>query len=108
MTHEEFVAAYRAGRITARVEREGAARLLSGRLLLPFMLLPLFGLAVAAALSGAVILGIGIFLLTLLLRYAVRSSSQGFVLSRSLADPAFYAEACAAGILRIEEREGRP
>lgn len=104
MTHAQFVEGYRGGRILAHVDREGAARLLSGRLLLPFVLLPLLGLAVAAALSGRVAFGIALFLIALVFRQAVRSSSRGFVLARALADAQFYAEARAAGILRIEPR----
>ena len=101
MSHEEFLAAYASGKVRVRVDRDGAARLLSARLMLP-LLLPLLGLAVVLALTGALALGAGLFLLVLALRYAVRASGQGLVLSRALHSPAFYEEALAAGILSVE------
>jgi len=102
MSHEEFLAAYASGKVRVRVDRDGAARLLSARLMLPLLLLPLLGLAVVLALTGALALGAGLFLLVLALRYAVRASGQGLVLSRALHSPAFYEEALAAGILSVE------
>jgi hypothetical protein len=103
MSHAEFVAAFAAGKLRARVDRGRAAKLVSARLMLPFVLLPLLGLAVALALTGRLFLGIGLFLVVLAFRYAVRASSQGFVLSRALRDPAFYEQARAAGILSIQQ-----
>jgi hypothetical protein len=102
MSHEEFVAAYASGTVHVRVDRERAAKLVSSRLMLPFVLLPLFGLAVALALTGRLFAGIALFLLVLVFRYFVRASSQGFVLSRALQNPAFYEEILAAGILQVE------
>lgn len=102
MTHEEFVAAYLGGKARVRVDRERAAKLVSARLMLPFVLLPLLGLAVALALTGRLFLGITLFLLVLVFRFAVRASSEGFVLSRALQSAGFYEEARAAGLLSIE------
>ena len=102
MTHAEFVAAYASGTLRVRVDRSRAAKLVSARLMLPFVLLPLLGLAVALALTGRLFAGIVLFLLVLAFRYAVRASSQGFVLSRALQNPAFYQEALAAGILQVD------
>lgn len=102
MSHEEFVAAYASGRLRVRVDRARAAKLVSARLMLPFVLLPLLGLAVALALTGRLFAGIALFLFVLAFRYAVRASSQGFVLSRALRNPAFYQEALAAGILQVD------
>ena len=104
MTHEEFVAAYARGAIEVRVDREGAARLLSGRMLLPFFLLPVLGLGVGLALAGWLALGIIVFLAGLVFRYAVRASSQGLVLSRALQDAAFYDQVRSAGVLVVEVR----
>jgi hypothetical protein len=102
MSHAEFVAAYASGTLRVRVDRSRAAKLVSARLMLPFVLLPLLGLAVALALTGRLFAGIALFLLVLAFRYAVRASSQGFVLSRALQSPAFYQEALAAGILQVD------
>ena len=103
MTHEQFIAAYRSGGIRVHVDRGRAAKLVSARLMLPFVLLPLLGLAVALVLTGRPFAGIALFLLVLVFRYAVRASSQGFVLMRALQDPAFYEQARAAGILLIQQ-----
>ncbi len=100
--HAEFVAAYRAGRARVALDRAGAGRFVSRRMLLPFVLLPLLGVAVALALVGHFVIGAALFVLTLVLRQAVRASGQGFVLSRALADAEFYRAVCAAGILRVE------
>lgn len=103
MSHAEFVAAYASATIRVHVDRSRAAKLVSARLLLPFVLLPLLGLAVALALTGRLFLGVGLFLLVLAFRYAVRASSQGFVLARALQDPAFYEEARSSGVLSIRQ-----
>ena len=100
MTHAEFVAAYRAGRLRVQVDRAGAARLVSARLMLPFVLLPVFGAGVALALVGSLLFGALVFLGGLALRFAVRRSAPGFVLQRALADERFYGEAVAAGLIK--------
>lgn len=99
MTHAEFVAAYREGRLEVQIDKVAAARLVSTRLMLPLVLLPVFGIAVALALVGYFVWGALIFLAAIGLRYAVRRSAPGFVLQRALADERFYAEARAAGLL---------
>ena len=105
--HGQFVADYRAGRIRVHVDRARAARFLSARMMLPFMLLPLLGGAVALALSGRPIAGIALFVATLAFRYLVRATSQGFVLLRALDRAQFYREAVAAGVLQVVPAEGR-
>lgn len=99
MTHAEFIAAYREGRLQVQVDKSAAARMVSARLLLPFVLLPVLGLGVALALVGHFIVGALIFLAALTLRFAVRRSAPGFVLQRALADERFYAAALASGLL---------
>lgn len=100
MTHAEFVAAYREGRLRVQVDRAAAARMVSARLLLPFVLLPVLGLAVAVALVGYFIAGALLFLAALGFRFAVRRSAPGFVLQRALEDERFYAEAVASGLIK--------
>lgn len=100
MTHAEFIAAYREGRLQVQVDKSAAARMVSARLLLPLVLLPVMGLGVALALVGQFIVGALIFLAALALRFAVRRSAPGFVLQRALADERFYAEALASGLLK--------
>jgi len=101
MTHDEFVAAYRAGRLAVQVDPKIAAQLVSRQMMLPLVLLPVLGLGVALALAGYLIAGTLIFVAGLVFRYLVRRSSPGFILTRSLADPRFYQQAVAAGILKI-------
>jgi hypothetical protein len=103
LTHEEFVAAYHAGRIRVQVNRDAAARFVAGRAMLPLVLLPVLGLGVALALVGYLVTGALIFLTALLVRYLVRRSSHGFLVWRALQDADFYRQAVAAGILKIEQ-----
>jgi hypothetical protein len=103
MTHEEFVAAYQAGRLRVKIDREAAARFVAGRAMLPLVLLPLLGLGVALALVGYIVTGVLVFLGALLVRFLVRRSSDGFLLWRALQDPEFYAQVLAAQVLKIEE-----
>lgn len=100
MTHAQFVVAYEEGRLKVHVDPEGAARHVSARLLLPFVLLALLGVAVALALTGRYIVGGLLFVAALALRYAVRRTAPGFILQRALADERFYAEAVASGLLK--------
>jgi len=101
MTHAEFVDAWRGARV--RVDAKGAAQMVSARLMLPFVLLPVMGLGVALAIVGHYLLGGSIFAAALLLRYAVRRSAGGYVLQRALADERFYAEALEAGLIRLDK-----
>jgi len=103
VTHEEFVAAYEAGRIRVEVNREAAARFVAGRAMLPLVLLPIMGLGVALAIVGYVWTGVAIFLAALLLRFLVKRSSDGFLLWRALRDEDFYKQVTAAQVLRITE-----
>ena len=102
MTHEEFVAAYRQGRLRVQIDREAAARFVAGRAMLPLVLLPLLGLGVALALVGYTIAGVAIFVAALLLRFLVKRSSDGFLLWRALRDEQFYRQVLAAQVLKID------
>ncbi|MBM3367073.1 MAG: hypothetical protein FJY43_02130 [Betaproteobacteria bacterium] len=102
LNHADFVAGYRSGNLMLHVDRKAAARFVSGRMLLPFILLPVFGLAVGITLAGWFIAGMAIFLTGFLFRWLVRSSSHGFVLTQSLYSAAFYRDALAAGVIRLE------
>jgi hypothetical protein len=103
LTHEEFVAAYTTGRIRVTIDRAAAARFVSGRAMLPLVLLPILGLGVALALVGYAVSGIAVFLGALVVRYVVRRSSNGFLLWRALQDAEFYRQVRAAEVLRIEQ-----
>ena len=102
MTHEEFVAAYREGRLAVQVDAKAAAQLVSARMMLPLFLLPVIGLGVALALTGYLITGIVLFVGALAFRHFVRASSRGFILRRSLEDSDFYQHVVTTGILVIQ------
>ena len=103
MTHQEFVAAYEAGRLRVRINRDAAAHFVSGRAMLPLVMLPVLGLGVALALIGYFVIGTIVFLAALLLRFLVKRSSNGFLVWRALRDPDFYQQVVAAGVLAVEE-----
>jgi len=83
---------------------KAAARLVSSRMMLPLILLPAFGIAVALTLTGYLITGILLFVAALAFRYAIRRSSRGFVLTRALESADFYADAMKSGILKTEKQ----
>jgi hypothetical protein len=103
MTHQEFVAAYQAGRVRVKIDRKAAAQFVAGRAMLPLVLLPVLGLGVALALVGYFVTGAVIFIAALLLRFLVKRSSDGFLLWRALQDAEFYRQVLAAQVLVIEE-----
>jgi hypothetical protein len=101
MTHSEFVAAYRSGRLSVQIDPKAAAKLVSGQMMLPLFLLPLFGSAVAIALLGHFFIGAALFVTAFAFRFFVRRTAPGFVLKRSLEDPRFYEQAVTTGILAV-------
>lgn len=103
MTHTQFVAGLQSGRIQARIDSKAAARFISSRMLLPWLLLPLFGTAVALALYGHIAWGAGVLVATIVLRWLAAGTSAGYVLQRAVSDARFYGEVRAAGILGIAE-----
>ena len=103
MTHAQFVAAIRNGTLVVDIEPKAAARFVAARMWLPWFLLPLFGLAVGLALTGRFIAGAIVLAGAILLRTLVSKTSASFVLQRAIADPAFFAEARAANVLRLGE-----
>jgi len=104
LTHSEFVAAYTSGRLRVDIAPKAAAKFVAARMLLPWVLLPLFGLAVACALNRAWILSGLFFLSALGLRALSRATAPGYILHRALQDAAFYAEVSALGLLQTEGR----
>lgn len=103
MTHEAFVTALQAGRLIVRVDPVAAARLVAARMLLPWILLAVAGCAVALALSGHLLSGALTLAVAIIARRLVATSSAGYVLQRAIANPHFFAEALAAGVLQIDE-----
>ncbi len=103
MTHAAFILALRAGRIKAGVDPKAAARFVAARMLLPWVLLALAGSAVALALSGQLLFGALALIAAIVTRRLVAASSAGYVLQRAIADPRFFAQVLAAGVLQIDQ-----
>jgi hypothetical protein len=103
MTHAEFVEAYREGEIRVDVDRRAAARFVSGRLLLPFFMLPILGAGTALALSGWVWSGLAMIGAATIAPIVIKRSAPHFVMTLALDDPGFFSDAQAAGVLRITE-----
>jgi hypothetical protein len=101
MTHAEFVAAYQRGAITVEIEPRGAARLLSGRLLLPLVAMPVLGLGVALALIGWVATGLALIAVGFIAPRLIKRSAPQFLLQQALRDPAAYDELSKLQLLRI-------
>ena len=103
MTHTQFVAGLQSGRLQARIDPKAAARFVSARMLLPWLLLPLFGTAIALALSGRFAWGAGVLIAAIALRWLAASTSTGYVLHRAIGDARFFDDAFSAGVLQIDK-----
>ena len=101
--HREFVDAYRDGRIRIDIDPKGAARFVSARLLLPFVMLPVLGLGTALALTGWLWTGLIIIGLATLAPMIIKRSAPHFVMTQALEDEKFYRDACAAGVLEVHD-----
>ncbi|MBL8379701.1 MAG: hypothetical protein JNM79_17665 [Burkholderiales bacterium] len=101
MTHAEFLSGYQAGRLRVDIDRKAAIRFVAGRLMLPLVLLPIFGIAVATGLMRAYAWAIAFLVLGFGLRLAVAAASPGFILQKSLTDATFFDEVRKAGILFV-------
>jgi hypothetical protein len=101
MTHAEFLRAYTAGKIKVDVEPAAAARYLSARLLLPFVMLPVLGCGVALALTGWIWTGLTIIAIGALAPRLIKRSAPHFALTQALQDERVYYELTQSNILRI-------
>ena len=103
MNHAEFVAAHRAGRITAQIDPILAARLLSARLLLPLMGLPVLGAGVALALIGWLWSGLCVIALGIIVPRLIKRSAPHFLLAQALEDATVFNELMLTGALHVSE-----
>ena len=106
MKHNEFVSRYRSGHVTVQFDARAAARLLSARLLLPLMTLPVLGLGVGLALIGWVWTGLSIIALGIVVPRLIKRSAPHFLLTQVLEDAQLYEEVCAQGVMHIVEQRG--
>jgi hypothetical protein len=101
LTHSEFVSQYRAGRITVTFNAALAARLMSAKLLLPIMTLPVLGIGVGLALIGWLWTGLFVIAAGFILPRLIKRSAPHFLLTQALQDAALYDEVCKLGIMQI-------
>ena len=106
MTHDEFAEAYRAGSIRVEIDRAAAARYMSGRLLLPLVMLPVLGIGVALALTGWVWTGLAVIGCGTLAPILIKRAAPHFVITQALQDRAFYDDVAASGLLQIVDSGG--
>ncbi|HEY4375235.1 MAG TPA: hypothetical protein VGN52_25150 [Burkholderiales bacterium] len=102
LKHSEFVAAYTSGRLKVTIAPKAASRFVSGRAMLPWLLLPLFGFAAATALVGSWTISVIFFVGALALRAVTHMTAPGYILHRALSDATFYYEVRGLGLLRTE------
>ena len=103
LTHAEFLRAYAAGKIKVDVEPVAAARYLSARLLLPFVMLPVLGGGVALALTGWIWTGLAVIAIGVVAPRLIKRSAPHFALTQALQDERIYHELIQSSVLRISK-----
>lgn len=101
MSHAEFIEAYRSGAVRVHVDPKAAAGYVSGRLLLPLVMLPILGIGVALALTGWLWIGFALIGLATVAPILIKRSASHFVLTQALEDERFYAEALDSRVIVI-------
>ena len=107
MPHAEFIAAYRAGRITVEFNPARAGRFLSARLLLPLMMLPVLGAGVALALIGWLWTGLAVIAAGIIVPRLIKRSAPHFLLIQALEDETVFNELIGASVLRLTDASTR-
>ena len=101
MNHAEFTAAYARGEIKIEIDPKEAARFMSARLLLPFVMMPVLGIGVALALLGWIFTGLAVIALGIIAPRLIKRSAPHFVFQQALNDPAVYEVVTKSGLLRV-------
>ncbi len=101
MTHAEFVAAHARGRVTIEIDPKAAARFLSARLLLPFVMMPVVGIGVALALIGWFYTGLLIITAGVVAPRLIKRGAPRFLLQQALEDAAAYDALTRANVMRV-------
>lgn len=101
VTHTEFLSQYREGRVTVTFDPPAAASLLSAKLALPLVMLPVLGLGVGLALMGWIGTGLCVIALGIIVPRLIKRSAPHFLLSQVLQDSSLYDEVCKSGVMHI-------
>lgn len=105
MTHAEFIAGYREGRITVEFDRPLAGKFLSARLLLPLMILPVLGAGVALALLGWLWSGLLVIGLGMVVPRLIKRGAPHFLLTQALEDETVFNDIVRAGIVNVAQAD---
>jgi len=106
MTHADFVKAYRNGEIRVEIGPLVAGRMLSARLLLPFVMMPVLGAGIALALIGWIYTGLAVIALGVVAPRLIKRSAPRFLLTNALEDGKLYDELVRSSVLRVSSAKG--
>jgi len=101
MTHAEFTAAYARGEVKVEIDPRQAARYLSARLLLPFVVMPVLGVGVALVLVGWIYTGLAVIAFGIVAPRFIKRSASHFLVQQALQDAAVYDAVTRAGLLCV-------
>jgi len=101
MTHAEFVAAYSHGEVTIEIDAKAAARFLSARLLLPFIMMPVLGIGVALALIGWFYTGFAVMAIGVVVPRLIKRGASRFLLQQAIEDSSTYDALTRANVMRV-------
>ena len=102
MTHAEFVAAHRAGRLQAYIPQERDYEFLAVRMMLPLIRLPILGIGFALVIVGWFLTGGLIFLFAVLLPRLIKRNAIPILMYQALQDADSYQDFRSAGLLQID------
>jgi hypothetical protein len=111
MTHDEFVRAWREGKVAIEIDSAAAAAFLSARLLLPFVAVAVIGAGIALVLVGWMWTGLVVGAVGIVVPRLIKRGAREFLLSQLATDADLYAAGVAAGvvgIVRNDEPDGPP
>jgi hypothetical protein len=89
--------------VTVTFDPKCAAQLLSARLLLPIVTLPVLGFGVGLALIGWLWTGLIVIALGFIVPRMIKRSAPHFLLTQMLEDTRQYDAICNAGVMQIVE-----
>ncbi|MDH3316735.1 MAG: hypothetical protein OER43_13355 [Gammaproteobacteria bacterium] len=101
MTHAEFVAAHARGKVRVEIDAKAAARFLSARLLLPFIMMPVLGIGVALALIGWFYTGLAVLAVGVAVPRLIKRGAPRFLLQQAIEDPSAYDALTRASVMRV-------
>ena len=101
MNHQEFVESYRNGTLNMTMSPPAAAKYLSRRLLLPLVMLPILGTALALVLVGWFYTGIAIFLVAVFIPRLIKKNAIPILMYQALQDPEIYEDLRQTGTMEI-------